>query len=372
VLTLFRATVDEDELAADDGVLAVPRRFLSMCRVATGRSALFHLTGRLPDSSARVVFLPSYVAEGVIQPFVKAGFEIRLYKLQPDLSPNVEDVAELLKEAKGTVLFVLVHYFGFPARSPSLCAAFAKFRPIIVEDFAHALFSKLPDGTPLSEDAELSLFSLNKFLPVIDGALLYSTRRDIDVSVDEQQLPELSQMAKRDYRDHLQAARDFIECSDMAPANRLLAKIGRTYERYYQEISTELAPRRQSEEGLRILKNFPFGSLIKKRIANSRILYRNLKAKSLRLVHRDLPEGVVPFCVPARVPPGDRSRILDDLLARGILLSTLQDKWNFVPSDDAARFSVESAFVKEHVLIPVNENIPVEAMTYMVSQLNSI
>jgi dTDP-4-amino-4,6-dideoxygalactose transaminase len=372
VLTLFRATANEETLVPDGGTLAVPRWSSSMCRLATGRSALFHLTGRLPDDSIRAVLLPAYVAEGVIQPFVRAKFDILFYRLQPDLRPCAEDVVELLKKTKGRVLFVLVHYFGFSARSEELSAALAMYRPVILEDFAHALFSTLPDGTPLSADAELSLFSLNKFLPVVDGAFLYSTRSDIDLFLEEEQLPELPLQARRDYSDHLRAARDFRACDDMASARSLLAGVGRTYERYYEEISTDLEPRRQSDEGQRVARLFPCGSLIRKRIANSRIFYRDLEAKSLRPVHPDLPEGVVPFCIPARVPAGNRSRILDDLLARGILLSTLQDKWNFVPAKDAARYAVETAFMEEHVLIPVSENISPESMAHMVAQLNSV
>jgi hypothetical protein len=50
----------------------------------------------------------------------------------------------------------------------------------------------------------------------------------------------------------------------------------------------------------------------------------------------------------------------------------LQDKWDFVPAESAAQFAVETAFLREHVLIPVSEFITVDAMGDMTEQLNLI
>src|SRR3546814_7368964 len=65
-----------------------------------------------------------------------------------------------------------------------------------------------------------------------------------------------------------------------------------------------------------------------------------------RSVYPALPPGVAPFCIPERVPAARRDEILEQLFARGIVLSTLQDKWDFIPEGRQAHFTVEAAFLQ--------------------------
>lgn len=368
MLTLFRhaaGTTTEDE------GFPLPVHPASQCRLATGRSALLHLIQCLPSSCTRKVLLPAYVAEGVIQPFRVAGFEILFYRLQRDLSPIIEDVSSLLQQVNGQAVVVLIHYFGFPARSEALSSVLMQHDAIMVDDLAHAPFTAGANGRLLGEGAELALYSLNKFLPVVDGAILLSRRTGIDVSADEAALPELSGHAQAAYREHLQAAAA-LAGADPAEAQSWLQVLGQTYEDYYAVINGDLSPLRQSAASRQVEDAFPYRQLIAQRQANSRILYQGLKSPTFELVYPELPEGVVPFCIPARVPTERRSEIMEQLFIGGILLSTLQDKWDFIPEDSQAHFAVETAFLREHVLIPVSEFISADAMGYMVEQLNLV
>lgn len=369
MLTLFRHAV---EAASGSEGFPLPRPHASLCRLATGRSALLHLIQRLPPSCAKAVLLPAYVAEGVIQPFRAAGFEIVFYRLQPDLSPDAEDVAALLRQAGGQAVVVLVHYFGFSVRSEVLASVLARHDAIVVDDLAHAPFTRADDKRLLGEAADLALYSLNKFLPVVDGAILFSRRADIDVALDEPVLPELPENAQAAYRSHLHAAEELVACGDPAQARQWLQTLGESYERYYAVINTDLAPHAQSAASRQVEAAFPYRQLIEQRQANSRILYQGLKSDAFALVYPALPPGVAPFCIPARVPAARRDEILEQLFARGIVLSTLQDKWDFIPEGRQAHFTVEAAFLQEHVLIPVSEFISADAMWYMVEQLNLI
>jgi hypothetical protein len=56
---------------------------------------------------------------------------------------------------------------------------------------------------------------------------------------------------------------------------------------------------------------------------------------------------------------------------RNVLLSTLVDKWNFVPEGKSDFFSIETAFIQEHVLVPVNEFLTDHDMSNIVTELNS-
>jgi len=350
----------------------MPRSPSSICRLATGRSALLHLIGRLSREGAKTVLLPCYLAEGIIQPFLKSGFTIKFYRLQSDLSPMTEDLGAILGQVKGAAIVVLIHYFGFPVRSPELDSVLAAYSPIVVDDLAHAPFATTALGRPLVEIAQVALFSLNKFLPVGDGAILISNRSDIDVSMDEGELDELPKHVQQAYRDHLQSALALFDSTDPVQAKELLSDVGNAYETYYAAINSDLSPFRQSAHSRRVEESFPFESLIERRSANSRILYEWLDSPVFSLVHQVLPDRSVPFCIPARVNAARRREIIETLLDKGILLSTLQDKWDFIPENQRHQYPVEAAFLDEHVLIPVSEFIATESMRGMVAQLNGL
>lgn len=372
MLTLFRLATDEAGLKPDGGRLPLPDAPASICRLATGRSALLHLINRLSGHPARTVLLPSYVAEGVIQPFLTSKFTILFYRLRPDLTPVTADIEAALKQVHGVAVVLLVHYFGFPARSAELDSVLARHASIVVDDLAHAPFMTAAAGKPLPENAQIVLFSLNKFLPVPDGAILISNRPDIDVSLNEEGLIELPAGTLQAYRSHLQAARELFESSDPLEARTLLGKLANAYETYYSVINSELEPCRQSSGSRCVEESFPFAGLVERRGINSRILYDGLDNPAFSRVHGTLPPDVVPFCIPARVPAHRRTDILDALFEQGIVLSTLQEKWDFIPASRRRHYPVETAFLDEHVLIPINEFISAQSMREMVVRLNGI
>lgn len=369
---MFRLATNEATLTPDGGAIQIPASVTSLCRLATGRSALFHLINRLPRPHAATVLLPAYVAEGVIQPFLNAGFKVLFYRLQPDLSPMIEDLAILLDQVHGVGVIVLIHYFGFPAHSPELSSVLSRYHLIVVDDCAHAPFTTTPDGKPLAENVDIALYSLNKFLPVTDGAILISNRSDIDLSLDEMALPELPVEARQAYQNHLEAGRNLFSSNDTTKAKCFLEKLGKFYERYYAIINADLSPFRQSAYSRHVGEVFPYDGMIQKRLHNSHIIYEGLRSKVFSLVYPTLLAGVVPWCIPARVPAQRRSEILDCLFDQGILLSTLQDKWDFIPAKHRDHYAVEAAFLDEHVLIPISEFITAASMRNMVDRLNHI
>jgi hypothetical protein len=253
-----------------------------------------------------------------------------------------------------------------------LSSVLSRGAPIVVEDCAHAPFTCAPNGEALGEKAPLCLYSLNKFLPVGDGAILVSHRPDIDLSIDEEALPELPMRAQQAYLSHLDAGRSLVTSDDPVQAKTHLERLGITYEDYYAVINAELGPCRQSARSRRIEQTFPYRQLTRQRVLNSLIVYRELNSPTFSLVYPSLPPGTVPFCIPARVPALRRAAILQRLFEQGILLSTLQDKWDFIPVGRREHFAVEAAFLDEHVLIPVSEFIEAEAMHSMVELLNGI
>jgi len=372
MLTLFRHRVESVGVREP---FPLPLGYSSVCRLATGRSALFHLLQRMqamPDPPVRVL-MPAYVAEGVIQPFRSGDFDIEFYHLKQDLTPDLMNLQELLLRGSGRSLVVLVHFFGFPARSPELTQLVHQHGGILLDDLAHAPLSRDVDGRLLGESSELALYSLNKFLPVVDGAILLSWLSELDVSVsDVSTLPELPEVAQQAYGDHLAAAGQLAVDVDADAVQRDLRALGTAYESYYREINSDLSLRRQSTMSAQLEQAFPYRHMISQRCSNARMVYQGLRCGVFSLVYPMLPEGVVPFCIPVRVAPNHRSRVVKAMMARGILLSTLQDKWNFIPPGREADFEFEYAFLDEHLLIPISEFISAEQTQYLLEQLNQI
>lgn len=354
------------------GGLPLPEAVRSLCRLATGRSALFHLIARLPESHAHTVLLPCYVAEGVIKPFLAAGFTVRFYRLTPELLPDEDDVEALLCSGPPGVVFVLVHFFGFSCASSGLSALLTRARAWVINDCAHAPLSRTPAGEPLGSLGDFALYSLNKLLPVCDGALLLSMSGRVDVAVDETALPELPEPALAAYRTHLAACRALFEATTPAQAMQPWAALEAAYEAYYNVINNDLRPHRQSACSRRIEARFPYDETARLRRAHASRLYAELDSEVVKPLHAGLPPHVVPFAVPLRVAAARRAELQRILFDRGILLSTLTDKWNFVPPQDAQRFVAESSFLAEHLLVPVSEFLTDEDMSRLIRELNRL
>jgi hypothetical protein len=372
VLTLLRLATEFPGNSPGEGGMPFPESRHSMCRLATGRSALYHLIGRLAPLHCRTVLLPCYVAEGVIKPFVIEGYLLRFYRLTPDLRPDEDHVAALLREVNGRAVFMMVHLFGFPSASASLLDMLSMARMLVVSDCAHAPLSRTNDGELLGSVGHIALYSLNKILPVCDGALLLSNSPEIDVDLSDTVLPVLPATAMDAYRGHLAACRALYCADSLAQAQVEVDALVKNYEAYYEIINNDMMPYRQSDESRRIEEVFPYRTCAKVRRRNAIRLLNELRSPVIKPVHRFLPEHVVPFCIPARVPSGKRAGILQALFKRGVVLSTLADKWDFVPAGQEDQFPVEAAFLKEHVLIPVSEFFSDADMSVLINELNRI
>lgn len=128
------------------------------------RSALYAIT---KVSSFRRIWLPSYLCDSVLLPFVKAGIEIDFYTVDRKLVADFDEVSIEIGDA-----VLLISYFGVPtdqAYYVSLKAAGA----CIIEDLSQALYS-----TPC-ELADYSVYSLRKFIAVPDGGVVVANRVEV-------------------------------------------------------------------------------------------------------------------------------------------------------------------------------------------------
>ncbi len=373
MLTLMRLAAEYAERAVQvDGVL-LPAAASSTCRLATGRSALYHLIDRLPAKYARTVLLPCYVPEGVIKPFRAAGFDLRFYRLGADLQPDEGDVIELLGALSAPAVFMLLHYFGYPSANHSLLARLRQTDALVVSDCAQAPLTRTEDGIPLGEIGDVALYSLNKFIPVCDGAILSSLTPRVDLSLDEAVLPALPAATVEAYARHLEACRLLFDAPSPARAAELLETISAWYETYYQFINDDLTPRRQSPASRSIEACFPFAEAARLRRRHGARVHQALAGHPvIRRLWPTLPSQVVPFGIAVTVVGHRRDEVQRRLFDDDVLASTLVDKWDFVPPGGEARFPVERAFLRDHLLLPVSEFMSDDDTSRLIDALQRI
>ncbi len=134
--------------------------------LSTCRSAISIVLDRIP--MGRRALVPSFTCHSVVEPFVKAGYDVRPYPLKENLEIDICGLSELVDCFRPDV--ILIHgYFGFDTvGNASAYLELCRNRGIVViEDRTQTMFSTF--RRPV---ADYVTGSIRKWLPVPDGAFL--------------------------------------------------------------------------------------------------------------------------------------------------------------------------------------------------------
>ena len=110
------------------------------------------------------------IVNHLVEPIVKYGSNAKFYDINTDLTPNFDDVREKIDRKTRAIL--VVHYFGFPQPIHKFRQLCDEHNLYLIEDCAHVLTGRTPDGTLLGESGDISIFSWRKFFPIPDGGQL--------------------------------------------------------------------------------------------------------------------------------------------------------------------------------------------------------
>jgi dTDP-4-amino-4,6-dideoxygalactose transaminase len=166
-----------------DGVIAKKaedrvRHTLPFHYFPRGRDA-FEYALRLPLARGRKVLLPGYIGwgavegSGVYDPVTRARKDHEFYRMKGLLEIDVAGLGRMIERNPGAIL-LLIHYFGFKDRNLARVKKIArKHDCLVVEDFAHGLFTFFRDPVV---DFDFGIFSLHKMLPYrkLTGGMLLS------------------------------------------------------------------------------------------------------------------------------------------------------------------------------------------------------
>lgn len=113
------------------------------------------------------VLVPAFICRDVLAPFNELGLKIIFFEVNSDLSPR--GGVETYPKANA---ILMVHYFGL-VNNIEFFQAYCSFNnALLVEDNAHGLLSRNPEGKLLGTIGDFGVISVRKSLPVENGALL--------------------------------------------------------------------------------------------------------------------------------------------------------------------------------------------------------
>jgi dTDP-4-amino-4,6-dideoxygalactose transaminase len=155
-----------------DDILAEPWCRKGECGIWLSRSAWSLLAiaecySRLNGGRKPAVWLPDFFCNSSLFPLREAGISLVFYPITTDLNPDTEWLCANSSALKPDI-FILVHYFGQPARVEKVTEFCKDNGTWLIEDATHVLKPIMGVG----EYGDFVLYSQHKHLAIPDGALL--------------------------------------------------------------------------------------------------------------------------------------------------------------------------------------------------------
>jgi perosamine synthetase len=164
--TLRFADVLRKPSAAGRAVLETPGLHLTY----NGRAALYQLFRALREMRDGVVLVPAFHCPTVVDPALRAGFDVAFYRIREDLTVDVDDLAA---RATGRVAAVVaIHYVGFAADLVPLLALGRQRGFLLIEDWAHSFLRAAPAG-PAGDSGDAIVYSFYKLVPTYAGGAFW-------------------------------------------------------------------------------------------------------------------------------------------------------------------------------------------------------
>lgn len=141
-----------------------------------GQAALYQAFVALRGARRRRVLVPAFHCPTVVEPIVRAGFEVDFYDVEHNLRQPVLPFEQVLSAEH--VAVVVINFFGFDFDLGTLPALPAAARPLVIEDCCHSFLRA--DGATLSgARGDLAIYSFKKLVPCYTGGAIRYNRDDL-------------------------------------------------------------------------------------------------------------------------------------------------------------------------------------------------
>ena len=320
---------------------------------STGRGNFYRIVDILKLRN-EVVLLPVFCAHGIILPLKRNHVKIQFYKSDKKLQPDLNHISELVAEFKVKAI-VIIHYFGV-AQDLSLLQNLAKKSNFfIIEDCAQALLSKDRNGGYLGFKGDISIFSINKFIPVSSGSFIRLNRFVVPkVVVNRKSLLSFLSILFGRVSLYFKS----IEVENSISLIKFLTKfIGKLcYVGYYKLICYQVNPVDINYTEKQMIDRFNFKLFLTIRDKNIKYALRLINNFHLSyLLAFDLQEGWIGPGLPLLVPDANSLSIY--FKNRNIETLRFRKYWFFAPKNQIDQFKIEFDFYNRHILLPVNQQM---------------
>lgn len=140
----------------------------------SGREALLlaALTVRkLKNNNGLKILLPAYCCWSMSAPFEKAGFNVRYYRLNEDLTVDTDYLEYLLQEEQPQIVLTMNFYGSASTDNAVALAKSYDDKVVIIEDFSHCTFSFKRIH---NSQVDIYVSSIRKSIGICDGAVILS------------------------------------------------------------------------------------------------------------------------------------------------------------------------------------------------------
>ena len=268
------------------------------------RGALYQLLTALPRRRGGTVLVPAYHCVALTKPLVAAGFAIDCYRVRPDFTIDVEDLATRLHADVAAV--VAIHYFGFPTDLDGVLPLVREHGALLIEDCSHSFLTR-DRGNWLGQRGDYAVFSYYKCAPSLVGGSLVANGSAPLPATPAAGVPWPVQLA---------LIRRWLRQVDARAPNRSLRIVRRALASLESRGRADLLPPPRilddpylfdlslARIGLptyvrRVIEASPWDEIARARRRNYAVLSRAIRdSEVLRRPLPSLPDGVVPFMFP--------------------------------------------------------------------------
>ena len=154
---------------------------------ALGRNAIYAACKILGLGANDEVLTPAFDCDGSLQPFRVLRIKSVFFRSDPyTFAVDIDDIKRKIN--KKTKLIHIINHFGMPQAWDRLLVLRRETGIPILEDNAFSLFSKV-DGRPFGTFGDISIFSLRKNLPLLEGGMLRLNNSAYNLELTEKKAP---------------------------------------------------------------------------------------------------------------------------------------------------------------------------------------
>ena len=313
----------------------------------SGRAALWGALRALGVGPGDRVLLPAYLCESVVSPVLAVGAAADFYPIDRNLRPDLTALKASIGPATRAIL--LIHYFGFAGPVRALQRLSERRGVALIEDCAHALFSRHGERL-LGSFGAAAIFSPWKSLPLPDGGILAINRPDLEMPEPAGAAPWTTTLARLAYR-----GLGTVEmAAGWSPRLSLLQRPGLRRDLHDRTSGAAVRVQHGSAIARRLLGSAQPACVVARRRDHwSRLVEASSDLAWGRPLFESLPAGVCPLGFPLVVEERDRWR--DRLLSIGVNVRTY---WEHLPSIVATDRFPDAAWLRDRILVlPVHQGL---------------